>query len=179
LELETEPFDVAVRIPGLALLPAKQCHPNCQKLAAMTPFFETRACWILHDYNEINETTAFIRDSGRMSQDQYDNYPKAQPNDYEAEFHSILLDTRNGKWYDPTADLLPSCTSRSVVLEPRMSTADWSTYVKRAIENPASDRWERRTPWHTEHSTKPNFFEMLQEINMMKTVLASGGSVWL
>ena len=27
-----------------------------------------------------------------------------------------------------------------------MSTADWSTYVKRAIENPASDRWERRTP---------------------------------
>jgi len=179
LQLETEPFEVDIGRQGQPLLTAKQCHPNCEKIVAAAPFWEARTCWIIHDHTTINGTIAYLRDSGRMSQDEYDNYPKARQNDYEAEFHSILRNTRNGAWYDPTADLLPSCTSRTVVLEPRMSTADWSTYVKQAIENPATDRWISKTPIDPEQA-KPDFFELLQEINTMKTVLASGGSVlWL
>jgi hypothetical protein len=140
---------------------------------------EARTCWILHDHTAINGTLAYLLEAGLLSQDQYDNHPRARQNDYEAEFHSILRDTRTGKWFDPTEDILPSCTSRTVILEPRLSTADWSTFVKQAPENIATDQWERRTPIAPEHA-KPDFFELVSEVNMMKNIVGSGGTVlWL
>jgi len=173
LMLETEPFEVDIGVQGTALA-AKQCHVNCEKIIATAPFMEAHACWIIHTHTDINGLIDHLRDTGAISPDQHAMLPRARANDYEAEFHSILRDTRTGTFYDCTKDMLPSCTRRTVILEPRLSSADWLEYARQAPENMATDQWGARS---MPANPNPDFFNLVQQTNMMKTVLASGGSV--
>ena len=166
LQLETDPFEVDIGIQGTTL-PAKQCHPNCQKISSRVSYMEARTCWILHDHTAINGTLAYLLEAGLLSQDQYDNHPRARQNDYEAEFHSILRDTRTGRWFDPTKNMLPSCTRRTVILEPRLSSADWLKYSRQAPENICTNEWGVRS---TPAQEQPDFFNLVARVNMMKRV---------
>jgi hypothetical protein len=174
LRLETEPFEVDIGIQGTTLT-AKKCHVNCEKIVAAAPYMEMRTCWIVDTHTEINCLLDHFRDTGVISQDRHAMLPRARVNDYEAEFHSILLDTRTGTFYDPTKDMVPSRTRRTVILEPRMSTEDWLKYCRQAPENICTDRWCARS---TPAEEQPDFFNLVAEVNMIKnfagTVLFTG-----
>ena len=163
LRLETEPFEVEIGIQGRTLTP-KKCHLNCEKIVAAAPYMEMRNCWIIDTHTEINGLTDHLRDTGAISQDRYAILPRARVNDYEAEFHSILLDTRTNTFYDPTKDMVPSRTRRTVILEPRMSTEDWLKYCRQAPENISTDRWSARCPV----DEQPDFFNLVAQVNMIK-----------
>jgi hypothetical protein len=170
LRLQAVPFEVEIGIQGTTLT-AKKCHVNCEKIIAAAPFMEAQSCWIIHTCADINDLTDHLRETGVLSPDQHAMVPRMNADDYEAEFHSILRDTRTGVFYDITRDMLPSCTERTVVLEPRMSSADWLKYSRQAPENICTAQWGARSAPAEE---QPDFFNIVAEVDMIKSFNASG-----
>jgi hypothetical protein len=179
LKLEdTEIHVVKIGIDGISL-PIKRCHKNCETIMKNYPRpenIEILTCWIIHTAADIVRDLKSLVKYDQMTQKQFDRFPTPGENDFEAEFHSILRFKHDGKLVDPTKDVNPSRKIRLIVLETRVNSKDFRQYVKVSPENICTDAWKQLTPIKTE---SPDFFQLLNRMNFIKTFKAQGKTVLL
>jgi hypothetical protein len=113
----------------------RHCHDNCERAAAAQPEdFEVVTCWIISNHRQITE--AILRRMGRTRRDVRRLLPRK--GEFEAIFHSILRNRVTGQLFDITPDDAPNCTERTVVLEPRLTSADFSMGIMLGLGSPES-----------------------------------------
>jgi hypothetical protein len=179
LKLEdTEMHVVEIGIDGISL-PIKRCHENCETIMKNYPRpenIEILTCWIIHTAADIVRDLKSLVKCGKITQKQFNRFPLPGENDFEAEFHSILRFKHDEKLVDPTKDVNPSRKIRLIVLETRLNITDFRQYVKVSPENICTDAWKKLTPIKTE---SPDFFQLLNRMNFIKTFKAQGKTVLL